>query len=176
MKPATPLTMSQMKELLEQHTSSMLAEVRKTILEETAPKAPAGTSQHPDVVDLDTLTRVLVERDREALRLEARLAELQGVLAEKDKHVVELGEELDNAVREVRHRRLDLEFQQLKLEERVRTNNEMEQAQRILAMRKEEASQTAKHAEIDVEACRTSPRGARLQGTLPYALRKGGMY
>merc|ERR1711971_720783 len=96
-----------------------------------APQA-VGMTQGMETVDMDTLTKVLVDRDREVKDLEVKLAGLQGELAEKDKRVAELGGELDIAVREVRHRQLDLEFQQLKLEERVRTNAELEQAQRVL--------------------------------------------
>merc|ERR1719293_314907 len=125
-----------------------------------------------ETVDMDTLTKVLVERDREVKDLELKLAGLQGELAEKDKRVAELGGELDIAVREVRHRQLDLEFQQLKLEERIRSNAELEHAQRILTARAGEASLNARHAAIDLEMCRSTPRSVRVQGTLPWTLRK----
>jgi len=76
-------------------------------------------------------------------------------------------------MREVRHRQLDLEFQQLKLEERVRSNAELEQQQRHLAVCAEEASLSARHAAIDAAAM--TPRSFRAQGQLPWVLRKRNM-
>ncbi|CAJ1338993.1 unnamed protein product, partial [Effrenium voratum] len=103
-----------------------------------------------------------------------RLAELQADLSAKDKKVSELGGELDVTMREVRHRQLDLEFQQLKLEEKVRNNAELEQAQRVLTARVEEATLQARHAALEADLGRYTPRGAlHAQGTLPWTLRKG---
>merc|ERR1711957_556305 len=93
-----------------------------------------------------------------------------GDLASKDKRVADLGGDLDAAMREVRHRQLDLEFQQLKLEERVRSNAELENQQRNLTARVEEASLQARHAAID--AAVMTPRTMRAQGQLPWVLRK----
>jgi len=86
--------------------------------------------------------------------------------------VADLGGELDRTVREVRHKQLDLEFQQLKLEERVRCNAELEQSQRKLTQRVEEASLNSRHAALDVEMCLATPRTLRAQGTLPWTVRK----
>merc|ERR1719336_2176087 len=104
------------------------------------------SQHHGDTFDLGTLTRTLTERDNEVQALEKQLDELQEVLADKDRRVEELTGELDKTVREVRHKQLDLEFQQLKLEERVRSNSELEQAQRKLTAHVEEASLNARHA------------------------------
>mmetsp|Transcript_99673 Transcript_99673/g.281357 ORF Transcript_99673/g.281357 Transcript_99673/m.281357 type:complete len:304 (+) Transcript_99673:137-1048(+) len=166
------------KVLLEQHSNTLLTEVRKMLPAISVVdgaegcNVPSAAAVFGDSVDMDTLTKVLVDRDREVQQLEGRLAELQSELARKDKRVAELGGELDTAVREVRHRQLDLEFQQLKLEERVRSNTELEQAQRMLTERVEEASLSARHAALDVEMCRSTPRTVRVQGTLPWTLRK----
>jgi hypothetical protein len=72
----------------------------------------------------------------------------------------------------VRHRQLDLEFQQLKLEERTRCNNDLEQAHRSLTARVEDANRDSRHAALDVDLGRTTPRSARVQGSLPWMLRK----
>eukprot|EP00747_Dinoflagellata_sp_TGD_P193561 gnl/TRDRNA2_/TRDRNA2_59894_c0_seq1.p1 gnl/TRDRNA2_/TRDRNA2_59894_c0~~gnl/TRDRNA2_/TRDRNA2_59894_c0_seq1.p1 ORF type:complete len:376 (-),score=87.15 gnl/TRDRNA2_/TRDRNA2_59894_c0_seq1:414-1541(-) len=176
------LTSADMQRLLEEHKISVLSEVRKMVSSSApAPQAAATTSGYPmppaagtmDGFDLAVLTATLSDRDREVKALENRLAELQTHLSEKDKRVAELGVDLDTAVREVRHRQLDLEFQQLKLEERVRTNADLEQQQRNLTMRVEEASLNARHAALDADMCRNTPRSVRVQGSLPWTLRKG---
>jgi len=170
------LTMDEIKRLLQEHSAGMMSEVRKLV---TAPPAQTQSALQPvggDKIDMGTLTQALAERDREVKMLEARLAELQGDLEVKDKRVAELGADLDITVREVRHRQLDLEFQQLKLEERVRSNAELEQAQRNLTARVEEASLNARHAALDADAGRQmmTPRSQalRAQGSLPWTLRK----
>lgn len=137
---------------------------------ETDKEIPKGA----ETIDTAVLTQALMERDHEVKELEARLASLQEQLAVKDKRVGDLGVELDGTMREVRHRQLDLEFQQLKLEERVRSNAEMEQLQRNLTARVEEAGLTARHAALDVDISRNmnTPRAMRVQGSLPWTLRK----
>lgn len=180
------VTMDELKMLLQEHSAGVMAEVRKLIpvpgppaveapappmvpVPPPAPLAPDGTS-----LDMNTLAQVLAERDEEVKALESRLADLQGDLALKDKRVADLNEALDVTVREVRHRQLDLEFQQLKLEERVRSNAELEQQQRSLTERVEEASLNARHAALDVDMCMSTPRSMRAQGTLPWTLRNKG--
>lgn len=173
------VSMGEMKKLLEEHSAGVLNEVRKLV---TYPALPApGPSIDPATVEaglqsgalnLEVLTTILGQRDQEVQGLEARLAELQDQVSMKDRRIMDLNTELDCAIREVRHRQLDLEFQQLKLEERVRSNNELEQAHRSLTQRVDEASRDTRHAALDVDLARTMPRTARVQGTLPWMLRK----
>merc|ERR1712110_912459 len=125
--------------MMAEHNAGMLSEIQKLM-----PNVGSGG----DVVDMNTLAKTLSERDNELQALEAHLASLQAELASKDKRVAELGNDLESALREVRHRQLDLEFQQLKLEERVRSNAELEAQQRNLSARVEEANLNAKHAAI----------------------------
>lgn len=163
-------TMEDIRKLVREHSANVVSEVRRLI---PAMAGLAGQSYDASALDMGVLTQALADRDREVQALEARLAELQADLASKDRRVVDLGNELDAAVREVRHRQLDLEFQQLKLEERVRSNAELEQAQRNLSARVEEASLNARHAALEADMCRTTtPRGFRAQGSLPWMLRK----
>ncbi|CAK9021250.1 unnamed protein product [Durusdinium trenchii] len=156
----------EIRKLLEEHSAGVISEVRKLI--------PTISSGVMDTIDVATLTQALAERDQEVKALEARFQELQADLSAKDKRVAELGGELDATLREVRHRQLDLEFQQLKLEEKVRNNAELEQAQRALSARVEEASLQARHAALEADMSRYTPRGGlQAQGTLPWTLRKG---
>lgn len=165
-----------LKRLLAEHSAELLSEVRRLVQVTPAAAAHAAVAAGPpsavEGFDLEVLTQAFKERDAEVKTLEARLAELQSQLAVKDQRVAELGGELDKTLREVRHRQLDLEFQQLKLEERVRSNGELEQAQRCLSARVEEASLTAKHAALDMEMRLNTPRSIRAQGSLPWTLRK----
>ncbi|CAE7767564.1 unnamed protein product, partial [Symbiodinium sp. CCMP2592] len=159
------LSKDEIRKLLDEHSAGVISEVRKLI--------PSISTGVMDTIDIATLTQALAERDQEVKVLEARLAELQTDLSQKDKHVAELGGELDATLREVRHRQLDLEFQQLKLEEKVRNNAELEQAQRVLTARVEEASLQARHAALDEDMSRYTPRGGmHAQGTLPWTLRR----
>eukprot|EP00913_Durusdinium_trenchii_P029156 g27332.t3 len=129
----------EIRKLLEEHSAGVISEVRKLI--------PTISSGVMDTIDVATLTQALAERDQEVKALEARFQELQADLSAKDKRVAELGGELDATLREVRHRQLDLEFQQLKLEE---------------------------HAALEADMSRYTPRGGlQAQGTLPWTLRKG---
>eukprot|EP00931_Biecheleriopsis_adriatica_P102755 TRINITY_DN77690_c0_g1_i1.p1 TRINITY_DN77690_c0_g1~~TRINITY_DN77690_c0_g1_i1.p1 ORF type:complete len:265 (-),score=66.87 TRINITY_DN77690_c0_g1_i1:154-873(-) len=158
--------MDEIKQLLQDHSDSVMSEVRKMI-----PSISSGVMQS---VDVATLSQALMERDQEVKALEARLSSLNADLSAKDRQVMELGGELDAVLREVRHRQLDLEFQQLKLEEKVRGNAELEQAQRALTARVEEASLNARHAALEADMGRYTPRGGNLraQGSLPWTLRK----
>eukprot|EP00928_Gymnodinium_smaydae_P084387 TRINITY_DN6766_c0_g2_i1.p1 TRINITY_DN6766_c0_g2~~TRINITY_DN6766_c0_g2_i1.p1 ORF type:complete len:303 (+),score=103.32 TRINITY_DN6766_c0_g2_i1:133-1041(+) len=172
--PTDAISVDELKSLLDQHSASILTEVKK-LLPSEAPKKDVTANG----IDMEMLARVLNERDREVQELERQLADLQTELAKKDQRVLDLGGELDAAVREVRHKQLDLEFQQLKLEERVRNNTELEQAQRMLAAKVEEASLNAKHAALDAEVSRNAGVGSqggsssvRVQGSLPWTLRK----
>jgi len=169
--PTSPLGagvmgMDEIKRILEEHSADMMLEVRKMI--------PSISNDAMEGIDIGTLTQALSERDQEVKNLEARLAALHTDLGSKDKMVMELGQELDTTMREVRHRQLDLEFQQLKLEEKVRNNAELEQAQRALTARVEEASLTARHAALEADMSQQyTPRGTmRAQGSLPWTLRK----
>lgn len=156
----------EIRKLLEEHSAGVISEVRRLI--------PSISSGVMDTIDVATLSQALAERDQEVKALEARFAELQADLSTKDKRVAELGGELDATLREVRHRQLDLEFQQLKLEEKVRYNTELEQAQRVLSARVEEASLQARHAALEADMNRYTPRGGmHAQGSLPWTLRKG---
>lgn len=178
------VTRDEIKALMEQHSENVVYEVQK-MMSSTGMKMAVPTStelqsfgstsmsqQHGDTFDLGTLTRTLTERDNEVQVLEKQLDELQDVLADKDRRVEELTGELDKAVREVRHKQLDLEFQQLKLEERVRSNSELEQAQRKLTAHVEEATLNARHAALDMDMSVATPRTLRAQGSLPWTVRK----
>jgi len=161
---ASSVPMDQIKQMLKEHTAGIVAEVQKSLL---------GSGAPGDGLDISALTLLLSERDKEVQALEAKLAGLNSELGAKDQRMAELSGELDAAVREVRHRQLDLEFQQLKLEERVRSNAELEQSQRVLAARVEEAGLQARHAALDAEmGTMGTPRSIRAQGSLPWMLRK----
>lgn len=186
------VTMSDLKNLLEEHSAGVVDEVRRLLpaadmhpsvttplADETAtleypPAHPAPPIADGSTVDLGVLAQMLTERDEEVQALEMRLQDLRAELATKDERVSQLNDEFDHAVREVRHRQLDLEFQQLKLEERVRGNAELERSLRDLSMRVEEASLHAKHAALDVDMSMgpLTPRSMCAQGTLPWMLRK----
>lgn len=172
---AVAITMDELKNLLAEHSMGVMSEVQKMLPGIGAPPADSGWATMPtsDGIDLAALTQALVERDREVQQLEERLSTLQTELRTKDQRVAELTEELDQTVREVRHRQLDLEFHQLKLEERVRANAELEQLQGVLSSRVEEASLSARHAALDMNMPPMTPRSLRAQGSLPWALRKG---
>lgn len=170
------MTAEEMKAMLDSHSQALLGEVRRML--------PAGgwdsVVSHGAVdasgsgLDPDGLARMLAERQGEVKGLEKQLADLQVQLAAKDRRAMELGTELDAAVREVRHKQLDLEFQQLKLEERVRSNADLEQVQRVLSARVAEVSLQSGHTALYVEANRNplTPRSLRVQGSLPWTLRK----
>lgn len=177
------VSMGEMKQLLQDHSVEILNEVRKLLPSPaTFPALPApGLSIDPSTVqaglqsgalNLEVLTQILAQRDQEVKGLEAHLSELQDQLSAKDRRIMDLNGELDCAIREVRHRQLDLEFQQLKLEECVRSNNELEQAHRSLTTRVEEANRDTRHAALDIDLARSLPRTARVQGSLPWMLRK----
>jgi len=173
------VSVGEMKKMLEEHSAGVLNEVRKLLPFPALPASglPIDSSNlqaeyQSGALNLETLTAILAQRDQEVKGLEARLAELQDQLSVKDRRVMDLNGELDCAIREVRHRQLDLEFQQLKLEERVRSNNELEQAHRSLTARVEEANRDTRHAALDVDLARSLPRSARVQGSLPWMLRK----
>jgi len=142
------VTVDDMQKMLDDQGAALMSEVRKMM-------NPAQSS--PSNMDMEALTMLLSQRDQEVQGLEAYLADLQGQLSTKDKRVQALGSELDMAVREVRHRQLDLEFQQLKLEERVRCNADLEQAQRALVDRVEEASLQARHHALEADMTRSPP-------------------
>lgn len=161
---ASGVPMDQIRQMLQEHSAGIVAEVQKSL---------QGSGVPGDGLDVHALTLLLSQRDREVQALEAKLAGLNSELSSKDQRMAELSGELDAAVREVRHRQLDLEFQQLKLEERVRSNAELEQSQRALAARVEEAGLQARHAALDAEmGTMGTPRSIRAQGSLPWMLRK----
>jgi hypothetical protein len=173
------VSVGEMKKMLEEHSAGVLNEVRKLLpfpaLADSGLPIDSSNLQaeyQSGSLNLETLTAILAQRDHEVKGLEARLAELQDQLSVKDRRVMDLNGELDCAIREVRHRQLDLEFQQLKLEERVRSNNDLEQAHRSLTARVEEANRDTRHAALDVDLARSLPRSARVQGSLPWMLRK----
>mmetsp|Transcript_21148 Transcript_21148/g.34091 ORF Transcript_21148/g.34091 Transcript_21148/m.34091 type:complete len:313 (-) Transcript_21148:132-1070(-) len=164
----SPVSVRDMQVMLEEHSMGVLNEVRKLI-----PTTQVGNADtQSGALSLEMLTTMLAQRDQEVKSMENYLSELQIQLQAKDQRVADLGMELEGALREVRHRQLDLEFQQLKLEERVRTNAELEQAQRSLVAQVEEASLNSRHAALEVDIGRKSPRSARVQGSLPWMLRK----
>lgn len=162
------IALTDAKKLLEDHSSAVVSEVRRM-----APyMGMSSNGGGGEGLDLETLTKVLAARDDEVKELEGRLSEMQAELSAKDRRVADLGGELDLAIREVRHRQLDLEFQQLKLDETVRNNTEMEQAAKTLAARVDEASLNARHAALDIDMGRNMPGLMRAQGTLPWTVRK----
>jgi len=163
------LTRDEIKALMEQHSVNVVNEVQRLL---SSTELQSVSQRHGDTIDVGTLARGLTERDCEVQALEKQLDELQIVLAEKDRRVEELTGELDKTVREVRHKQLDLEFQQLKLEERVRSNSELEQSQRKLTAHVEEASLNARHAALDMDMSLATPRALRAQGSLPWTVRK----
>jgi len=173
------VSVGERKKLLEQHSAGVLEEVRRMMPFPTGPvpgdavdPATMEASLQNGALNLEVLTTILAQRDQEVKELEAHLSDLQTQLQAKDRRIGDLNGEMDNAIREVRHRQLDLEFQQLKLEERVRSNNELEQAHRKLTARVEEANYDSRHAALDVDLARSMPRSARVQGSLPWMLRK----
>merc|ERR1711879_109664 len=144
----------------------MLAEVRRML-------PSMGVESNAECgAAMDLLTRAVAMRDQEVKELETKLASMQADLSTKDRRVADLSGELDVALREKRHRQLDLEFQQLKLEERVRSNVELEQAQQSLVMRVNEAGLNARHAALDADLDRTMAGTVRVQGSLPWTWRK----
>merc|ERR1719235_972015 len=163
------IALSDAKRLLEDHSSAVVSEVRRMVPYMGMSNGGGGGGE---ALDLETLTKVLAARDEEVKELEGRLSEMQAELSAKDRRVADLGGELDLAIREVRHRQLDLEFQQLKLDETVRNNAEMEQAAKTLAARVDEASLNARHAALDIDMGRNMPGLMRAQGTLPWTVRK----
>jgi len=160
------IPLSDAKKLLDDHSNAVVQEVRRMV------PYMGQANSGGEAIDLETLTKVLAARDEEVKELEARLNDIHTELSAKDRRVADLGSELDLAIREVRHRQLDLEFQQLKLEETVRNNAEMEQAAKSLAVRVDEASLTARHAALDVDMGRSMPGLFRAQGSLPWTVRK----
>jgi chromosome segregation ATPase len=160
------ITLSEAKQLLDAHGNNMLDEVRKMLPYMGAAAGVEGS------VDMDMLAKMLAMRDEEVKELEMQLRDLQAHLSSKDRRVADLTGELDMAMREVRHRQLDLEFQQLKLEERVRSNAELEQAQKSLMARVDEAGLNARHAALDADMGRSMAGSMRLQGSLPWTYRK----
>jgi hypothetical protein len=159
------ITLSEAKTLLNDHRGAVVSEVQKII-------PYMGTSSSgADGLDLETLTRVMAARDAEVKELEASLSNIDDTLSAKDRRIADLNSELDLAIREVRHRQLDLEFQQLKLEETVHSNAEMEQAQKSLVAQVGEAGLNAKHAALDMEVGRMTGM-VRMQGSLPWTVRK----
>jgi len=125
-------------------------------------------------VDLELLAKVLTARDDEVKELERELAAIKDTLASKERHVATLGGELDLATREVRHRQLDLEFQQAKIDEGARSNAELEAAQRSLVARADGASLRARHASLDIDYGKTMMPGSivHAQGSLAWSMRK----
>lgn len=174
------VSVGEMKKLLEEHSAGVLDEVRKLVnFPEKAALSISSTvgtinaeAQLQGSLNLEMLTQVLTQRDQEVKELEASLAGLQDRLLAKDSRVMELNSELEVTTREVRHRSLDLEFQQLKLEERMRSNKELELAHRSLTARVEDVSREARHAALDIDLGHSPPRTARVQGSLPWMLRK----
>lgn len=162
------LSLSEAKKLLENHSATVSAEVCKIM-----PCADSSSNCGGDAIDLEGLHQVLAARDEEVKDLEVRLTSIQAELSTKDRRVADLGSELDVAIRQVRHRQLDLEFQHLKLEEMVRANTDMEQAQRQIVSRAEEASLNARHAAVETDTGRILQGLNRVQGSLPWTVRKG---
>lgn len=166
---AQPLTHEDVQRMLADHSRTLLSEVRHIVAAGNGqPQAALGGGGN---VDAGALSEVIGARDREVEALEAQLADLTGSLQAKDATVETLNADMEQALRDVRHRQLDLEFHQQRLEEKVRTNAEMEQVQRKLTAQVEDASLNARHAVLNVETCRT-PRGTRMQGSSPWTVRK----
>lgn len=169
---AQTFTAEEVRQMLREHSAALLAEVRRFVPDAPTAAPTALLAPCEDGIGAAALNKALKDRESEAVVLGARLKELRAALTAKDKRMESSSADLDATIREVRHRQLDLEFQQLKLEERVRANSELENSQRQLTAHVEEASLTARHAAIDIDACRTFPRAVRVQGSLPWTLRK----
>lgn len=169
------ITMEQLQGILAEHSMGVLSEVQRMLpLGATAASTLAGVVQGVDGVDISPLAQAVLERDCEVRELEERLASLQLELQGKDQRIAALSNELDSTVREVRHRQLDLEFHQLKLEERVRSNAELEQLQNRLTTQVEEVSLSARHAALDMQMSPMTPRSLCAQGSLSWTLRSKG--
>lgn len=160
-----PVSMGELKAMLADHSMSVLSEAQKMLAAADVPGRSEGE-------DMGVLAGMLADRDDEVKQLEEQLAGLQAELATKDRRVADLCGELEPVLREVGHRQLDLEVQQQKLEERVRSNAELEQVQRSLATRLEEVSLSASHAVLDLQMSQTSPGSFSACGAYPWALRQ----
>lgn len=137
-----------------------------------APPPPPPPQEPMSPLSTKTLASVIGSRDIEVRLLEAELEELHAILADRDARVEALGEEVNNAVRQVRHRQLDLEYHHLKLEDRIRANTELESSKQALTMEIDRLQLEQRHAEIDLDSSRGSEL-LRIQGSLPWALRAG---
>jgi len=166
------VTLSQLRGLLQDYSANMLAEVHQLLLQPDSSPPSEAPWASTETLDMQLLASTLVDRDRQVRQLEEQLAGLQAELAHKEQRVAHFDEELAEATRLLRHRQLDLELQQLRLEERVRSNAELEQAQRTLSTRVEEVHWSARHAAIDLQLAPMTPRSLRAQGSLPWMMRK----
>jgi len=168
------MSMTDLRTVLAHHGEAVLGEVRRLVSASTTAAGVRGVApMEASGGDVAFLAEVLRRRDDEVGQLEAQLQALQAQLAEKDEHVFNLRGQLDHTIREVRHRQLDLEFIQTKLEERMRVNVEAEAAQRVMASRIEELSLMAKHCAVDSETCAASSGlSVHAQGALPWSVRK----
>lgn len=131
---AVGFTVDDVKRLLEQHGANLLAEVRR-LMPEAWKAEPSGKTQtsilmHSPDVDVEVLGRSLADQDREIKVLEERVAELQAQLDAKDGKAVEVDNALEHAVRDTRHRQVDLEIRERSLAGQQRGNAEVERTQR----------------------------------------------
>lgn len=84
---AVPVTLNQLRGLLQDHGASVLTEVHQ-LLQQRALSLAGGLAPPPSsegTVDMTMIASTLVERDREVQQLEAQLAGLQAELARKDR-------------------------------------------------------------------------------------------
>jgi len=169
---ATGITMSEVQDTLRENVKGVLREVHHMKTSSASQVAPRP--QGDDVLSVELLSKAFMERNSEMERLDSEYSAMRNELLVQDTFIAELSNELEMTLREVRHRRLDLELHQLKLEERIRSNAELEQIQRNMSTRIEELGVVARHAELAAASCSSScsPSGVvRAQGSLPWTLR-----
>lgn len=182
MRPAGPtgadmISMGDLRSVLTQHGSHLLSEVQALVDRSHAPESDDTVAGF----DLHMLVKTLAERDLEVKQMEAQLAVLQAELSAKDRCIAGLSLELGQAERDVRNKRVGLQAQQFKIEERRRCNAELEQQQqqqRIMSQqlqpRLDEVSLGARqHMAANPQlAAPISSSYLPTQGSLPWSLRK----
>eukprot|EP00927_Polykrikos_kofoidii_P059751 TRINITY_DN54887_c0_g1_i1.p1 TRINITY_DN54887_c0_g1~~TRINITY_DN54887_c0_g1_i1.p1 ORF type:complete len:393 (-),score=51.34 TRINITY_DN54887_c0_g1_i1:90-1148(-) len=167
----------------EKEVETLLRSLSTTTSNEDPPKVSQTLQSSPLPQKADDFTtaekaalfpiaRLLSDRYRQEQELERHLAKLEELASVKEVRVSRINRDLETALREVRHHRLDVEFQQLKIEELLRSNAELEQSQCKPTCHVDALTLQAKHAAIDAEQCCATPRSVQVQGTLAWTLRK----
>jgi len=111
------------------------------------------------------LPSLLAAKSTEVAALQAKLASLHAGLANQDETLNNLGMKLENSVHGMRQKRSDLEFQQLKLEERLSENFSLEETCMVLNARFSRLYQEVEHESLALqERPNTSPSTVPIQG------------